>query len=76
MDASFRRFSDESSLQWSHEVEKSDSCTKHDAKEWYYMMKNEEIGKAMTIKLEFPNGLPKPKPFQEGIRRLRTVASV
>ena len=33
------------------------------------MMKNEEIGKAMTIKLEFPNGLPKPKPFQEGIRR-------
>ena len=32
-------------------------------------MKNEDIGKAMTIKLEFPNGLPKPKPFQEGIRR-------
>ena len=32
-------------------------------------MKNADIAKAMTIKLEFPNGLPPKKPFQEGIRR-------
>ena len=38
-------------------------------------MKNADIAKAMTIKLEFPNGLPPKKPFQEGIRRAPTAAS-
>ena len=32
-------------------------------------MNNAAIVEAMTIKLEFPNGLPQPKPFKEGIRR-------
>lgn len=32
-------------------------------------MNNAAIAEAMTIKLEFPNGLPQPKPFKEGIRR-------
>ena len=32
-------------------------------------MDNAIIADAMKIKLEFPNGLPKPKPFKEGIRR-------
>lgn len=32
-------------------------------------MNNVAIAEAMTIKLEFPNGLPQPKPFKEGIRR-------
>lgn len=32
-------------------------------------MNNAAIAEAMTIKLEFPNGLPRPKPFKEGIRR-------
>ncbi|WP_303060390.1 urocanate hydratase [Veillonella magna] len=32
-------------------------------------MNNAVIAEAMTIKLEFPNGLPQPKPFKEGIRR-------
>jgi urocanate hydratase len=33
------------------------------------MYKNSEIEKAMTIKLKFPNGLPKYPEFLEGIRR-------
>lgn len=32
-------------------------------------MNNKVIAEAMTIKLEFPNGLPKMPAFQEGIRR-------
>lgn len=32
-------------------------------------MNNAAIAEAMTIKLEFPNGLPQPKTFKEGIRR-------
>lgn len=32
-------------------------------------MNNAAIAEAMTIKLEFPNGLPQPKSFKEGIRR-------
>ncbi|WP_289089048.1 urocanate hydratase [uncultured Veillonella sp.] len=32
-------------------------------------MNNAAIAEAMTIKLEFPNGLPQLKPFKEGIRR-------
>lgn len=39
------------------------------------MMKNEEIGKAMTIKLEFPNGCPNRNLSRKASAGLRTVAS-
>lgn len=38
-------------------------------------MKNADIAKAMTIKLEFPNGLPPKKPSRKASAELLTAAS-